>query len=52
MDTTEYEKILKGEDDETVREVLKELKDEKKGQQFKQIQKIDVLKINLAVVKE
>lgn len=32
VDTTEYEKILRGEDEQTVRAVLQEIKEEKKGQ--------------------
>jgi len=35
VDTTELEKVLRGEDDQALREKLQEIKDEKKGHQFK-----------------
>ena len=37
IDVEEIEKKLKGEDDETVREILKEIQEEKKGHQFKPV---------------
>lgn len=52
VDTTELEKVLRGEDDQALREKLQEIKDEKKGHQFKPLQKFDVEKMNLQVIKE
>jgi len=52
IDVEYYEKKLRGEDDEAVREILKEIQEEKKGHQFKQVQKFDIEKFNLQVINE
>lgn len=52
VDTIEIEKQLRGEDDQTIREVLKDIQAEKKGQQFKQQPKFDVERLNLQVINE
>lgn len=42
INTDEMEKRLRGEDDEAVREILRELQEEKKGHQFKPLKKFDI----------
>lgn len=52
IDTELIEKILRGEDDDTIREILAEVLEEKKGQQFKQVDKFKVDDFNLEVIGE
>lgn len=52
VDTNLLEKQILGEDDDAIREVLQEMKDEKKGHQFKAVQKFDIEHLKLQVIDE